>query len=84
MSGIGGIFKAMGGGVAQMNMQNQQMELLRGQMGLQSGKFVAPEPVSGTLFYKPNFNAANGYDLRNLGGNPMPIGFNPDNSLKYN
>ena len=81
MSGIGGIFKAMGGGVAQMNMQNQQMELLRGQMGGQSGKFVAPEPVSG--FWKPSFNAANGYDLRNLAGNSMPIGFNPDNSLKY-
>ncbi len=69
-SGIGGIFKAMGGGVAQMNMQNQQMELLRG--------------MKGSGFWKPSFNAANGYDLRNLGGNSMPIGFNPDNSLKYN
>jgi hypothetical protein len=83
MSGIGGIFKAMGGGVAQMNMQNQQMELLRGMKDRPSGKFVAPEPVSGTAFYKPNFNAANGYDLRNLAGNSMPIGFNPDNTLKY-
>lgn len=32
MSGIGGIFRSMGGGIAQQNMQNQQMELLRGQM----------------------------------------------------
>jgi hypothetical protein len=30
MSGVGGIFKAMGGGIAQQNMQNQQMDLLKG------------------------------------------------------
>jgi len=38
MSGIGGIFRSMGGGIAQQNMQNQQMDLLRGQMGGQSNK----------------------------------------------
>jgi len=65
MSGVGNIFRSMGGGIAQQNMQNQQMDLLRGQMGMQSGQYVPAQPVSS--FWKPSFNAANGYDLMNLG-----------------
>lgn len=88
-SGIGGIFKAMGGGVAQMNMQNQQMELLRGQMGKSS-----PQASN---FNASAFDAIMRKDLMSLSGykpttvttgmtqpKPFPIGFNADGSYKYN
>lgn len=81
MSGIGGIFRSMGGGIAQQNMQNQQMDLLRGQMGRQSGQYIPPQSVES--FWRPSFNAANGYDLKNLGGNFMPSGFNGNGTYKY-
>ncbi len=64
MSGIGGIFRSMGGGIAQQNMQNQQMDLLRGQMAGQST--LVPPSGQSMNFWQPSFNAANGYDLRNL------------------
>jgi len=64
MSGVGNIFRSMGGGIAQQNMQNQQMELLRGQMG---GSSLLPPSSQGNNFWQPSFKAANGYDLMNLG-----------------
>jgi len=50
-SGVGGIFKAMGGGIAQQNMQNQQMDLLK---GMYSGGSMMP--MTGQLPKPTGFN----------------------------
>jgi hypothetical protein len=39
---------------------------------LKSNKYLPAEPVSG--FWKPSFNASNGYDLKNL-GSTFPTGW---------
>ncbi len=59
-SGFGDIFKSIGGGISQTNMQNQQMDILRGMYPQQ----VAASPVQD--LWAPNFRASNGYDLFNL------------------
>ena len=84
MSGIGGIFRSMGGGIAQQNMQNQQMDLLKAQMQSPAKNFgfsaANPAPSAGVAqpFTMPTFmNLPQGQSSK------YPIGFNPDGSLKY-
>lgn len=85
-SGVGGIFKAMGGGIAQQNMQNQQMDFLRTQMQGPSTGFgfsaQNPSPSWGVTqpFTMPTF-----MDLSKFQGQQTkyPTGFNPDGTLKY-
>jgi hypothetical protein len=78
-SGIGGIFRSMGGGIAQQNLQNQQMDLLRGQMGGQST--LVPPTGQSITFWQPSFNAANGYDLKNL-ASTFPTGWGSGSTPK--
>jgi len=60
-SGIGGIFRSMGGGIAQQNMQNQQMELLRGQMGLNTPQASNFNPSAFDAIMRKDLMSLSGY-----------------------
>lgn len=86
-SGIGGIFKAMGGGIAQQQMQDQQMSYLKKQM----------ETPSSTIPYSPfldlsKFSQPSG-DFRFYNNTPtstpiqqrkIPVDWNNDGTYKFN
>lgn len=62
-SGFGDIFKSIGGGITQMNTQNQQMDIMKNYFGQNQ------QPKKER--WSPNYKASNGFDLRNL---MSPIG----------
>ena len=75
-SGFGDIFKSIGGGLTQMNTQNQQMEVMKNYFGQnqqpkQESMQRKPLVDLTNSAWSPNYKAANGYDLRNL---MSPIG----------
>lgn len=85
-SGFGDIFKSIGGGLTQMNTQNQQMEVMKNYFGqTKPQKQGITSPVN--EFWSPNFKASNGYDLMNLmPGQPQkakPKGFDGNNNYTY-
>jgi hypothetical protein len=92
MSGVGGIFKAMGGGIAQQNMQNQQMDLLRG-MYSGGSTMTNANNYGNPSSWNQAFDTGIRNDLMNLSKgmvpqttvqNRKPTGFNPDGTYKYN